>query len=453
MIIKNIFSKLLGLNSKKFEKIGLIVPKILLPNSNVDMTKWAVIACDQYTSEPQYWEKVKEFVRDNPSTLNLIYPEAFLEAPDKEERIKKINEAMHDYLIRNLFTEFEGFILVDRKTPHTPSRKGLIVALDLEKYDFNKGSQTLIRATEGTIIERLPPRIKIRENAELELPHIMVLIDDPEKTVIEPLFKEKLQVLYDFDLMFNSGHIKGYAVKEERLIKQVAKNLERLADPEIFNQKYGVSNKNVLLYAVGDGNHSLATAKSVWENLKAKGARMDHPARYALVELINVHDEGLEFKPIHRILFKIDKEKILKQMEEFYKEQGSEFSYGLIKNKEDFEKALKQIEDTKDHKIAFVTGKTKGIITIKKPKLNLAVGTLQAFLDKFIQKSQIDYIHGEETVIKMGSKEDNMGFILPAMSKHDLFKTVILDGVLPRKTFSMGEADEKRFYLEARKIR
>ena len=330
-------------------------------------------------------------------------------------------------------------------------RKGLIIAIDLEKYDYSKESQTLIRATEGTIVDRLPPRIEVRENAKLELPHILVLIDDLNKTIIEPLEKIKTEEnkLYDFELMMKSGHLSGYKVPEE-ISEQIAKAIEKLADPEFFRNKYSVDkNKGVLLFAMGDGNHSLATAKAIWENKKTE-VGMDHPSRYALVELNNVHDESLIFEPIHRVLFDMKKD-LIEEIKTFY---GSKLNVLECSSKEEMIKKVDLVKEGK-HKIGFVKNNVYSIIEINNPEQNLAAGTIQVFLDKFLQEDcfdRIDYIHGDSVVVSLGSKEGNTGIYLPAMSKNDLFKTVILDGALPRKTFSMGEAHEKRFYVECRKI-
>ena len=304
-----------------FDKIGLQVPEILLPNKDVDLHKWSVVACDQYTSQPDYWAEAGQTAGSAPSTLNVIFPEVYLEDSDGEQRIENINSTMEKYLEQGILTPManKGFVLVDRKTSQAPSRKGLVVAIDLEQYDFNKGSQTLIRATEGTIVDRLPPRIKVRQDAAIELPHIMVLIDDPDRTVIEPLFDRNPQPLYDFELMMNSGHIKGYAIDTPELIQQVASALENLASTSVFEQKYDAAGKEVLLYAMGDGNHSLATAKAIWEKIKEDADNMasvmDNPARYALVELVNIHDEGLQFEPIHRVIFNVDPDALLQAMQ------------------------------------------------------------------------------------------------------------------------------------------
>jgi len=441
-----------------FKDIALCVPEILLPAPGVDLTKWAVVACDQYTSQPQYWEEVKELVSGNLSTLDLIIPEAYLEQVDHESSAETILSHMDKYLSDGtLSPQGPGFILVDRKTSHVPSRKGLMVALDLEHYDFSEDSTSLIRATEGTVLDRLPPRVKIRRYAPLEVPHIMVLIDDPDATVIEPLFQKELKKVYDVELMMNSGHVTGYMIDDGETIAQIAGNLARLADAEAFGRKYQVQEKNVLLYAMGDGNHSLATAKTIWEMIKEeasdKEAVMNHPARYSLVELVNVHDAGLEFEPIHRVIFGISAHDLLKKMKLYYAKQGSSFSY--IPCSRPAELNLFPQRKAGMHQIPFVSGKTCGTISIKDPKLNLEVGTLQQFLDEYVhdnKQARIDYIHGENIVTALGTASGNMGFFLPAISKHDLFKTIIVDGALPRKTFSMGNADEKRFYLECRKI-
>jgi hypothetical protein len=434
-----------------FEKIGLHVPEILLPKNGYDMTKWSVVACDQFTSQPKYWENAMNLVGDAPSTLNLILPEVSLETPREEELVFEINRDMKKYLDENILVKQKsGFVLVDRKTSIAPSRKGLVVALDLERYDFREGSETLIRATEGTIVDRLPPRIKVRKDAPLELPHIMVLIDDPDKTVIEPLFEMDLEKIYDFELMMESGHLKGYRVENENIINSIAEKLAKLADPEIFNQKYNVENQAVLLYAMGDGNHSFATAKAIWEELKKSGNPteeiMSHPARYALVELVNLHDKGLEFESIHRVVFNVNTKDLFEKMDAFYSAQGSELSIKKVESEQETENA---------HVVSFVTGNETGALIIKNPKLILEVATLQSFLDSYLEnnkQAKIDYVHGKEVVSELGSKPGNVGFFLEPMSKHALFKTIIFDGALPRKTFSMGEADEKRFYLECRKI-
>lgn len=441
-----------------FDKIGLQVPKILLPKQGTDMCRWAVIACDQYTSDRDYWERLEQQTEGVISTLNLIFPEVYLEDEDADRRIERINAAMEQYLADgSLVEQPPGFVLVDRKTAEVPSRKGLILALDLEQYDYNKGAQSLIRATEGTILDRLPPRIKVRNNAPIELPHIMVLIDDPNRTVIEPLFDEDLETLYDFVLLENGGHLQGYRVSDEKLIMQVVAALERLADPVAYRQKY-LTDDAVMLYAMGDGNHSFATAKAIWEQLKADAddpaAIMDHPARYALVELVNVHDPGLEFEAIHRVMFNLNTGHLLDRMESFFAERGTPFGYAPCDSLAAAEE--RAARETGCHAFPCVLAGRFGVCKVESPEFTLVVATLQSFLDQYLEEqpeARIDYIHGAQSVTDLGSKANNAGFYLPAISKHDLFRTIIFDGALPRKTFSMGEADEKRFYLECRKIK
>lgn len=411
---------------------------ILLPK-NIDMKKWSVVACDQFTSEPQYWEETKKEVGDSPSTLNLIFPEIYL-SENTQARINSINQKMKEYIDCNLFCEYKNtYILTKRTLKNGNVRTGLIGAVDLEDYDFNKGASSKIRATEGTVIERIPPRVKIRENAPLEFPHIMVLIDDPEKTVIEPLCSSlsDFEKVYDFELMQNGGKIKGYIIPEE-YNKKISDAINKLSEKEAFEQKYNVKEKPVLTFAVGDGNHSLATAKTCWDNIKRnlpENEQKKHPARYALVELVNLHDTSLEFEPIHRVMFGVNPEDVCKAIFDFYP-QASETDNG-------------------GKKIILKYKNISKTIWIKDEKNNLAVGTLQDFIDAYLSShsGSVDYIHGSDVVDKLSRENNNIGFILPAMQKSDLFKTVILNGALPRKTFSMGEACDKRYYLEGKKIK
>jgi len=464
----NMNENTLSTSIKLLDTVGVKMPEVLLPNKSINMSKWAVVACDQYTSQPEYWEQVENIIEDNPSALNLILPEVYLEKPDVDKRIENINRNMETYLENGtLLSQKPGFIYVDRKTSHVPSRKGLILLVDLEKYDYNKGSQTLIRATEKTVIERLPPRIKIRENALIELPHILLLIDDPEKTVIEPLAEKTdlMKKLYDFELMMNGGHIKGYKIEDSELINNIASALCNLAQPATFYKKYGVSTeKGILLFAVGDGNHSLASAKAHWENIKSKLSSQEladvlenHPARYAMAEVINVHDEGLIFEPIHRVLFNVDYNNVIEDMKTYFGKY-SPVCLKTYNSKNDMlndEKRIRAV-NTGVHVLPFISRDVLGAMVIEKPVHNLDVATLQEFLDKYLEQNKnvkIDYIHGDNTVTDLGLKEGNIGFYLPSISKHELFRTVILDGTLPRKTFSMGEAEEKRYYIECRKIK
>ena len=410
---------------------------ILLPK-NTDMTKWSVVACDQYTSEPEYWNDVEKIVGDAPSTLKLTLPEIYLEDENISERIAKINSNMKALLDEDFFNEYkDSMIYLERTQIDGKIREGLIGVVDLEAYSYEKGAETPIRATEKTVIERIPPRVKIRENAPLELPHIMILIDDDKKQIIENL-KNKVSeddIVYDFDLMKNGGHVKGYLLNEETM-NEVDKGLKELADKEVFAKKYDVNNKEVLLFAMGDGNHSLATAKACYEKLKetmSEEEYLNNPARYALVELVNLHSPALEFEAINRVIFNTEPEKLLNSLKEYYQIN----------------------KDGNGQKIEVITNDVDEKWYIENPKSNIAVGSIQIFLDEYLKNNEgkIDYIHGEETTKNLAKQSGNVGFIFEAMPKNELFKTVILDGSLPRKTFSMGHSYDKRYYLESRKIK
>jgi len=437
---------------KRYPSLGIQIPQILLPKPGLDLTKWAVIACDQFTSQPEYWQQVEKLIGDAPSTYNLVLPEVLLGTPAETARIESTRQTMQTYLQQELLKSYDGLILVER-TINGKNRHGLMLALDLDNYDFNKGSRSMIRATEGTILERLPPRIRIRQDAALELPHILVLIDDPDRTVIEPLAQQsaRLAPLYDFELMQGSGHLKGWLVSDPNLETEVIHSLEKLSAPANFFSRYGISqDKDLLLFAVGDGNHSLATAKSIWEQIKPT-VGPDHPARYALVEIENVHDTGLNFEPIHRVLFDV-KGDFKPTFTRFF---GSRFHYSTVKSQTKMVQAVTD-QSGPDHAIGVISPDGFSVAVINQPSSNLPVGTLQPCLDEWLAQSgcaRIDYVHGADVVCSLGAQKGNLGFYLPTMPKEALFKTVILDGVLPRKTFSMGEAKEKRFYMEARKIK
>ncbi len=408
---------------------------ILIPNESIDMNKWAVIACDQYTSEPEYWDAVKNTVDVNPSSLNLILPEIYLENEDVENRINDIHENMDKYISEGIFTEYKNaMIYVERIQSNGIVRKGLIGTIDLEEYDFSKGSTSQVRATEATVIERIPPRIKVRQGASLELPHIMILIDDPNNTVIESVDKSAMTKLYDTELMQNGGSISGYLVDEAEQ-ERIDSALSALAEPDTFNKKYNLTDSPVLLYAMGDGNHSLATAKEFYEQLKKSNPDKDfsnHPARYALAEIVNLHSDALKFEAIYRLVYDVDCNKLISGLTE---------TLALSENEsEQWVEIICKEEDKK--------------LYIHNTSSNLSVGSLQNYLDKYINENggKIDYIHGIENVRSLAGKHNGIAFILPDMDKSQLFPTVIKDGALPRKTFSMGHADDKRFYIEARKI-
>ena len=402
---------------------ALKTAEILLPAPGKDFSKWAVVACDQYTAQPKYWEAAEEYVGDAPSTLRITLPEIWLN--QSEERIPGIQETMRRYLREGILVPAvkDGFMLVERTTD-SGVRPGLVVALDLEEYDFNKGSKSLIRPTEGTVIERVPPRARIRRGAPVELPHVMMLIDDPEDTVIGPLLKkqEKLRRVYDFDLMLGGGHVKGWAV-EDGEVDEVFKAIDAL------NEK-----ADGFLYAAGDGNHSLAAAKSCWMDIKkdlTPEQAAVHPARYALVELVNLSCPALIFEAIHRVLFNVDAEDISNGYADYLKQNDI------------------QPEEGRDV-IMFTREKEWGFKSVQYP-----LRLLQEFLDEYLAKHpeiEVDYIHGEEALRELVQKPGSMGIMPRAFDKTEFFDYIRKWGVLPRKAFSMGEAPEKRYYLEARRI-
>ncbi len=440
--------------------IGVQVPDILLPRKGVSMEKWAVVACDQFTSQPEYWEEAERIVGEAPSTLRLMLPEMYLDKPGEAERIATINATMDRYMAGGtLESRGQGFVFV-RRTVDGKTRNGLIVALDLEQYDYSRGSETLIRASEGTIVERIPPRLRIRKDAALELPHILVLIDDPACTVIEPLAAaaNAETKLYDFELMLGGGHIEGYMIQDAARINGALRALEALADPARFAAQYG-EGKAPMLFAMGDGNHSFATAKANWEARKQEltpAERENHPARYALVELENIHDEGILFEPIHRVLFNLDVEKALRWLVKRLAADNGACKLNRFETKEACDASVKIAETCGGHILPFVSAEGYGYLKVNAPTAQLEVGTLQNALDAMLKafpEATIDYIHGADVVCELGAKPGNLGFLLPPMAKSAFFPTVVFDGALPRKTFSMGEANEKRYYLECRKIK
>lgn len=445
-------------------------PRVMMPKEGTDLNKWAVIACDQFTSPNEdYWQKVEEYVGEAPSTLNLIFPEYYLaDKANIENRIAMIQETMKQYLAEGVMTDVLGedrFIYTRRKLSNGKTRQGLVALLDLEEYSYKKGEKPTIRPTEGIVEERLPIRMQIRRGAPLEFPHILMLIDDPEKRMIEPLGRDlsKHKKLYDFELMMNGGHAEGYAVTDEVMERKVWEVMESLGDQETFMEKYGLTApEKPMVIAVGDGNHSLASAKGVWEETKqkliAEGKEwQSHPARLAMVELINVHDEALEFEPIHRVLFGVGEWKNFEaEMKEYLATKGAEVKVELSATKEEMVSKVK----TTAGQMFGVSMMENGVmawrvVEVVNPAHSLTVGSLQMFLDDYLSRHtevKIDYIHGEEGVIRDSSTTGNMGFFLPVMGKTDLFRAVIKDGVTPRKTFSMGEADTKAYYIMGHKI-
>lgn len=417
-----------------WNQLGFGPADILLPRGVVDLERWSVVACDQYTSQPDYWDRVERRVGEHPSALRLILPEQKLEDGHTREHIAAINSAMEDYLARNLFRELpESLIYVERRLSSGALRRGIVGQIDLEDYDYHPGAHSLIRATERTVLERIPPRVEVRRDAALELPHVMLLMDDPSCEVIEHYTAEtaEMELLYDFDLMEQGGHITGYRLNEGQMA-ELAGALSALADPADFARRYQVEGAPPLLFAVGDGNHSLAAAKANYE--EKKGTPAETLARYALVELVNLHNESLEFEPIHRVCFGVDPETLLEGLLQAY--PGAHTGEG------------------EGQRFVMTAQGKHTTITVPRSDSYLPVGTLQNFLDRYLPTAggTVDYIHGADVVEQLAAQAGNVGFLLPPMGKEALFPTVIRDGVLPRKTFSMGEAQDKRFYLEARRI-
>ena len=388
---------------------------ILLPKK--DFEKWAVVACDQYTSEPDYWQKTERIAGDAPSALNIILPELYLQK-DNSERIRKINAKMQEYLDTDVFKEYKNTMIYVERESNRTVRKGIVGLIDLEDYDYTKGSHALIRATEATVLERIPPRVEIRKDAPLEMPHILLLVDDPALSVIEPLTEQKggFEKAYDFDLMQGGGHIEGYFLPDS-VIAKVQNALEALtADQE-----------DKLLFAVGDGNHSLATAKECYNLTKSP------LARYALVEVVNIHDASIEFEPIYRVLFDVDAQDFLDRFIAHTEAVGGEDIQSFT----------------------YITKDKQGELNIK-ATAKLPVGTLQTFIDDYMKEHpqvRIDYIHGVDVTERLSKDENTLGFLFEGMGKDELFDAIKADGSLPRKTFSMGHAYDKRYYIEARKIK
>ncbi len=433
---------------KKLEDLGLRIPEILLPK-NIDLSTWSVIACDQYTQDKDYWKNVEEKAGNKPSTLNLILPEVYLGSPDKADRIKKIRQSMKEYLDTGVFADAKKcFIYLERKTAFGRTRKGLVAQIDLETYEWKPFSKANIRATEATIVERIPPRMEIRKGAALELPHIMLLVNDKDDLLVganKPT--DGRAPIYDGDLMANGGHITGWALESKADIEGVEKALNLIAE------KNASPDGSTFLFAVGDGNHSLATAKAVWDEYKKEHPEdKDSPVRYALIEIVNIYDTGLTFEPIHRVIFNIDNEALIKKL--------AEKLNGNIKALDDADKVIKAVKDSWANFGFFYLdseGKQKNVLLETKIK-ELAVARLQPEIDAFLKelqdqsKAEIDYIHGTDEVLKLGSKENSLGILLPPIAKDSFFETINGRGPLPRKSFSMGEADEKRFYLECRRL-
>lgn len=405
------------------------------------MSKWAAVACDQFSSEPQYWADVDKFVGDAASTSKLILPECYLEEENISGRVARIQSTMKTYVDNSIIVpQTPGFIYMERKTQFAECRKGLLVSIDLETYDYRPDTKANVRPTEGTVIERLPPRMDIRRDATLDMPHIMVLIDDKEDKLFSAInqFQSDLETAYDFDLMQNSGHIIGKKVTSKEHLTTICDILEGLQKDDGF------------LFAVGDGNHSLAAAKGIWEERKADGASSNDPGRYALVEIENIYDSSLEFEPIHRVLFNRDQETFKAALESTF---GDALTISLVDDLAAVEKELK--EEINCHIFGVLCSEGYGVIRINKPEVSLDYEVIQTFLDDYLKanpETTIDYIHGTASTVELGTAPGNVGILMKAITKDTFFSEIGANGPLPRKTFSMGEADEKRFYIESRII-
>lgn len=444
---------------KTFAEMGVQIPEILLPE-NLDVKTWSVVACDQYTQDRDYWKNVEATASGKPSTLNIILPEVYLNDEDKPQKIQKIRETMTDYIEKGVFASpSKEFVYVERTTAYGRVRHGLVAAIDLETYEWKPFSKALIRATEATIVDRIPPRMEIRRGAPLELPHIMLLVNDPEHSLVEGTGErvKKAAPLYSGEMMQKSGSISGWAVSSEADVEYVRGTMENLAE------KNTAPDGSVFLFAVGDGNHSLATAKAVWDEYKAANPKdTESSVRYALVEIVNIYDTGLTFEPIHRVLFNVDSENLVKEMAAklggTIKEVNSEgdLEAAVKASKADFGFVFKKKDGTQAN------------ILLQTAITDLAVSQLQPALDEFLKSApaghvcdekgcrlvrpEIDYIHGAQEVFRLGAQENATGILLPPVAKDSFFATINGRGPLPRKSFSMGEADEKRFYLECRRL-
>lgn len=417
--------------------------KILLPKDGLNYERWSVIACDQFTSQPEYWQAVSDRVGDCPSTLNIILPEVYLEKCGVKKRIENIQKTMLDYKQDVLTKSIYGFVYTERTMQSGKVRCGLVAAVDLEDYSYEKGAKPLIRPSENTVVSRIPPRLEVRRGASLESPHIMMLIDDDKKQIIEKISsrKDSLQKLYDFDLMQNGGRLCGYAVTDKGQIDEICEQFARLSSQESFDEKYPTAAQTPpIAMAVGDGNHSLATAKAYWEEIKQNltpEERETHPARYCLAEIVNVHSEAIEIEPIHRVFFGLSGKQFFAEAERFFTENGA-----------------KPVKNGGYKFTVYADGKETPFSVRKNKKWALPTAAIEAFAEYITAKNpkvKVDYIHGTDTV-KSLCKKGVTGVILPDLEKGDLFKGVVLGGVLPRKTFSMGHAEEKRYYMECKEI-
>lgn len=423
--------------------------RILLPAAGIPLSQWACLACDQFTSQPEYWRRAAALVEGKPSALHLVLPEIFLGGHDEQERIRRIQAAMKEYEGTVLERTVEGFVYVERTTTEGLVRQGLVGMVDLEKYSYTPGSRPAIRPTENTVVERIPPRLAVRRGADLELPHVMMLMSDPEDRILSGLAYErdngKLPLLYEGQLMLGGGQIRGWAVEDADLCRTLSDAIEALGAQDAFDAAYPkAAGQPPITLAVGDGNHSLATAKAYWEELKptlSPAARKEHPARFCLVEVCNLHSAAIQIEPIHRVLFGVNGKQVQAGLTRYAQTRHLGMTRGAAEGQQHF-----MVVDAPGHEMIF---------SFATPAEPLAVGTAEDFVQWFLREevdARVDYVHGDETARGMAG-EDAVALIMPPFAKDDILKGVVLGGVLPRKTFSMGHAEEKRYYMEARRIR
>lgn len=417
---------------------------ILLPSREIPLEQWGCVACDQFTSDRSYWEKAAALVGDGPSALQIVLPEVYLTSADLARRIDRIHKTMNQYAQSVLTRSVDGFIYVERTEQSGRIRQGLVGRVDLEAYSYQRGRLPEVRPSENTVEERLPPRLAVRRGACLESPHVMMLADDPEQTLIEPIAarKDSLRKVYEGELMLGGGHIAGWAVEEPALIEQIVSALDALGGQEAFDRKYpAVRGSKPLTLAVGDGNHSLATAKAYWEELKKTlppEQQKTHPARWCLAEVCNIHSEAIEIEPVHRVLYNATLESVLLSLATWSSENMAGLCFGAGS-----EQHFRLVSPRDESELSFET-----------PTAPLTVGTVDEFIEYHLEhhpECSVDYVH-DEPAVRALCKEGAVGLLMPPFEKSDLFKGVVMGGVLPRKTFSMGHAEEKRYYIECRRI-
>ena len=418
---------------------------ILLPSEQIPVGQWGCVACDQFTSDRSYWEKAAQAAAGGPSTLDLILPEVYLEEDDVDARISAIHAAMDDYTRNVLTRAVDGFIYVERTEQSGRVRQGLVGRIDLEAYSYAEGAVPAIRPSEHTVESRIPPRMAVRRGARLETPHIMMLADDPGCTLIEPIGekKEQMRKVYEGDLMLNGGHIAGWAVEDPALLAQIDSALNALSSQEAFDARYPQAKGGApLTLAVGDGNHSLASAKACWEELKktlTPEQQLTHPARWCLAEVCNVHSPAIEIEPIHRVLFNVDCGAVLLALIAWSDSNMAGICFG----------------DSKQQAFTLAGPHVSNVLSFEDPVAPLTVGTVDEFIEYFMARhseARVDYVH-DEPAVRALTRQGGVAFLLPPFEKSDLFKGIVMGGVLPRKTFSMGHAEEKRYYIECRRIK